>query len=143
MSFSDKRPRWQPMREPAYPLFEKRRNPRRGIFELRLDIMRALRYEPKRILRVSMETNQSYLPLRSNIEFMAEKGLVGVSKVPPRTKRAKKPGMMVFLTRKGQVVLEKVEAAYAELLDLKSHEEDLFRDDAWRQEKPLERMSSP
>ena len=127
------------MSEPAYPLFEKRRRIRRGPLEMRVDIMRTLRYEPKRLLRISMETNLCYQPLRTNLEFMAEKGLVGMSKVPPRTSKARKYGVVVFLTRKGLLVLNRLEAAYGELLDMKSHEEDLIRD--MTQEQSMERAA--
>ena len=129
------------MREPAYPLYKRPRKVRRGVFEMRLDVLRALRYEPKRILRISMETNQCYLPLRGNIEFLAEKGLVGISKIPPRARNSKKYGLMVFLTRKGLIVLDRAEAAYGEILDPESHEEDL-RSDALTQSQPLEQASS-
>ena len=131
----------QLMREPAYPVYERRRKVRRGVFEMRLDVLRALRYEPKRILRISMETNQCYLPLRSNIEFLTEKGLVGVSKIPPRARGSKKYGVMVFLTRKGLFVLDRVEAAYGEILDPESHEEDLVRSEVLTQSQPLEQAS--
>ena len=87
---------------------------------MRLDIMRTLRYEPKRILRVSMETNQSYLPLRTNLEFMTQKGLIGMSRIPSKSRTARKYGVMVFLTRKGSALLDKVEGAYDELLGLGS-----------------------
>jgi len=109
---------------------------------MRVDIMKALRYGPKRILRIMMETNLCYIPLRSNLDFMSEKGLIGISKIPPRSRNARKNGVMVYLTRKGLLVLDKVEAAYAELLDFKSHEEDLLRDVARTQERSLERTSS-
>ena len=130
------------MREPAYPLCARPHKVRRGVFEMRLDVLRALRYEPKRILRISMETNQSYLPLRNSLEFMSEKGLVGMSKVPPRTRSSRKYGVMVFLTRKGLLVLDRVEAAYAEIVDPMSHEDDLAVDDDFGRPRPIERATS-
>ena len=126
------------MREPAYPVFERRPKTRRSAFDTRLDILRALRHEPKRVLRISMETNMCYQSLKSNVEFMARKGLVGLSDVPPKTKRSGKHGVLVFLTRKGLLVLDRLEAAYGELLDLRSHEEDLVRGSERVQEDPLE-----
>ena len=129
------------MREPAYPLYEGPHKVRRGVFETRIDILKAIRYGPKRILRISMEANLSYRGLRGNLDFMAEKGLVGISEVPPRTRDARKYGVMVFLTRKGLIVLDRVEAAYGELLDLQSHEDDLARIEAQAREQPIKRAT--
>ena len=99
------------------------------MFEYRIDILKALRYEPKRLLKVSLETNISYLALKKALSFMVEKGLVGVSRIPPKTKQATKDGVLIFLTRKGKLVLERLEAAYAELMSFESREEDLVSDE--------------
>jgi len=118
------------MRDPAYQILERRPKMRRGTFELRVEILKSLRHEPKRILRISTETSMCYMALKNNLDFMIGKGLVGTSRVPPRTKNARRNGVLVFLTRKGMIVLDRLEAAYNELIYAESHDEDLKSDEA-------------